>query len=103
MREIQIFERIGQKVFAENKDIGQEIRVKDIMPQLAIDEEVILNFEHVEKASQSFIHSLVGDPIRVYGVDKTLKLIAFKSCSNAVKQMIGIVVEYMQDALHRHD
>ena len=101
MKEILIFEKIGNKDFAENKDVGQKIRIKEIMPQLEIDEEVILNFDKIHRASQSFIHSLISDPIRKYGVDKTLKLITFKSCNNSVKQIIGIVLDYMQDALNR--
>ncbi len=102
MKEIFIFQRVGEKEFAENKDIGRDIRVKEIMPQLEIGEEVVLNFEKIARASQSFIHSLVSDPIRKYGVNRALELVAFKSCNNAVKQMIGIVLEYMQDALNRN-
>ncbi len=99
MREINIFKRIGNKDFAENKDIGQEIRLKEVMPELEKSKEVILNFENIDRASQSFIHSLISDPIRKYGADKALDLIVFKSCNNTVKTMINIVLDYMQDAL----
>lgn len=101
MKEISIFEKIGKKDFAENKDIGQEIRLKEIMPTLANNEEVILNFEHIDRASQSFIHSLISGPIKKYGIDRTLKLVAFKSCSDNVKGIIGIVLDYIQDAINR--
>ncbi|MCG8430900.1 MAG: STAS-like domain-containing protein [Candidatus Omnitrophica bacterium] len=102
MKEINIYELIGNADFAENKDIGQEIRVKYVMPQLKIGEEVTLNFDKINKASQSFIHSIISEPIRKYGIDTTLQLIVFKSCNNAVKQIIGIVLEYMQDAINRN-
>lgn len=102
MKEINIFERIGKRDFAENKDIGQEIRINEIFPQLEIGEEVILDFKKVKKASQSFIHSLISDAIREHGVKKALKLIVFKHCSDEVKDMIGLVVNYMQDALNKN-
>ncbi|MBI2094875.1 MAG: STAS-like domain-containing protein [Candidatus Omnitrophica bacterium] len=101
MKEIFIFEKIGKKDFAENKDIGQEIRLNEIMPTLLKNEEVILNFSNVDRASQSFIHSLISDPIRKLGVEKALKLIAFKACNDNLKGIIGIVLDYMQDAINR--
>lgn len=101
MKEIFIFEKIGKKEFAENKDIGQEIRLNELIPALEKGEEVILNFENINRASQSFIHSLISDPIRKMGIDKALKLIAFKSCGDEVKGMIGIVLDYIQDAINQ--
>ncbi len=103
MKNISIFERIGKRAFAENKDIGQDIRLTDIMPELEKDEEIILNFENIDSASQSFIHSLISEPIRKYGPDKTLKMILFKSCNDRVKAIISIVVDYMQDALNKNE
>jgi len=102
MKEIEIFERIGKKDFAENKDVGKEIRLKEIMPELENGRVVILNFEKIDRASQSFIHSLISDPIRKYGPNKALDLVLFKSCNERVKSIITIVVEYMQDALNKN-
>ena len=102
MTKIKIFERVGNRDFAENKDIGQEIRIKEVFPQLKIGEEIILDFERVKKASQSFIHSLISDAIRQHGAKKALKLIVFKNCSDEVREMIGLVVNYMQDALNKN-
>jgi hypothetical protein len=99
MKEISIFKLIGNKDFAENKDVGQQIRLEEIMPELEKDREVILNFEKIDRASQSFIHSLISEPVRKYGADKSLDLMLFKSCNKTVKAMINIVLDYLQDAL----
>ena len=98
MKEIRIYELLGEKDFAENKDIGKEIRVNYIMPELKKNNEVILNFNKVDRASQSFIHSLVSDPIRTYG-DRAVELLLFKNCNDKVKNMIKIVLSYLQDAI----
>lgn len=98
MKKINIYERIGNKDFAENKDIGKEIRVGEIMPELEKDNEVILDFDKIDRVSQSFVHSLVSDPIRQYG-DRALELMRFKNCDEKVKGMIKIVLGYLQDAI----
>lgn len=98
MKEINIYSRIGKKDFAENKDIGRDIRINEIMPELKAGNEITLNFEKVDNASQSFIHSLVSDPVREYG-DRALELIIFKNCSNKIKGIIKIVLGYLQDAI----
>ena len=96
MKNISIFERAG--AFAENKDVAREIRIQEIIPTLEKNEEVILNFEKVDAATQSFIHALISDILRKYGND-ALDRIAFKSCNEKVQKIIGIVVDYMQEGL----
>ena len=81
--------------FAENKDVARDIRIKHILPLLKKDKEVILDFEGVEAATQSFIHALISDTIRQHG-PSVLDKISFKSCSPTVKSIILIVTEYMQ-------
>lgn len=81
--------------FAENKDKAREIRVKQIEPLLKTHNEVVLDFEEVDGATQSFIHALISELIRTYTSDVLDKLI-FKNCSEPVKQIISIVVDYMQ-------
>ncbi len=98
MKQINIYERTGNKDFAENKDIGKDIRINDIMPELEKRSAVVLNFEQIDRASQSFIHSLISDPIRKYG-DEALEFLLFKNCNDKVKGMIKIVLGYLQDAL----
>jgi len=95
---INIYDQVGY--FAENKDVGREIRLEKIMPALKNRNRVILNFEKVDRATQSFIHSLVSDPIRNYG-EKALDMLLFKSCSQDVATMVSFVVDYMQDAIKK--
>jgi hypothetical protein len=94
MKHIIIFDRAGP--FAENKDVARGIRVHDIIPALENAEELILDFQRVDAATQSFIHTLISDPMRRYGND-VLDRIAFKSCNDTIKKIVGIVVDYMQE------
>ena len=98
MKTIGIFDKAG--AFAENKDVGRAIRVREILPALAHGEEIVLDFEHVETATQSFIHALISDVLRQYKND-ALDRMAFKACNNTLRKMIGIVVDYMQDAMEQ--
>ena len=82
--------------FAENKDIAREIRLTKIIPALEMNEEIVLDFEKIEGITQSFIHALISDVLRKYGVD-VLDRIVFKNCNENVKKIISIVVEYMQE------
>ncbi|MDP2864726.1 MAG: STAS-like domain-containing protein [Elusimicrobiota bacterium] len=96
MKTILIFDRVG--AFAENKDTARDIRLKEIIPALNSGEEVVLDFEKVEAATQSFIHALISDVIRKFGND-ALDRMSFKSCTSVVKKIISIVVDYMQEGL----
>lgn len=81
--------------FAENKDKARQIRTETIEPLLQAQNEVILDFQGIDGATQSFIHALISEVIRVHGNDVLDKLV-FKNCSEPVKQIISIVVDYMQ-------
>ena len=94
MKTIKLLPIVGS--FAENKDAAREIRVKKIIPALEKREEVIIDFEGVESTTQSFIHALISDLIRRYGVE-VLEKVSFKNCNEIVKKIISIVVDYMQD------
>src|SRR5258708_8974781 len=94
MKTITIYEVAGD--FAENKDLDRDIRWKEIMPALEKNEEVILDFSRVGAATQSFVHALISEILRKYGVD-VLDRLKFKSCNDTVKKIIGIVVDYMQE------
>jgi hypothetical protein len=95
MKEITLRERVG--TFAENKDLAREIREKDIKPALSAGEEVVLNFEGVSLATQSFIHAMISDPIRLYGAE-VLDTMSFKNCNESVRTLITVVCDYMQDS-----
>ena len=94
MKTIKIFPEAGS--FAENKDVARELRLKKIIPLLDKGEGVILDFEQVDSATQSFIHALISDIIRKYGIE-ILDDIFFKNCSDTVKKIISMVTDYMQE------
>lgn len=93
MIEIKLFERVGN--FAENKDIAKSIRMDEVLPFLD-KEEITFDFNNVNGATQSFIHALISDLIRKNGIE-VLDKISFKNCNETIKEIINIVVEYMQD------
>ena len=95
MKEIILRERVGS--FAENKDLAREMREKDIKPALEAGQEVVLDFGGVSLATQSFIHAMISDPIRVYGAD-VLDSISFRNCNESVKTLVTVVCDYMQDS-----
>lgn len=92
---IKLFQIVGS--FAENKDLARDIRIKKIIPSLDEKEPVILDFEGVNSATQSFTHALISDLFRKYGSD-VLDVISFKNCNETVQKIISIVVEYMQQS-----
>ena len=98
--EILIFEYSND--FAENKDIARQLRLERIEPNLRIDETVILNFENVTSATQSFVHALVSQTLRDFGVD-ILERLLFKNCNDKVQTIIEIVIEYVQDGIFTED
>ncbi|MBI2050217.1 MAG: STAS-like domain-containing protein [Parcubacteria group bacterium] len=95
MRTITLFDKTGS--FAEDKDLARNIRVAQLIPALEKGESIVLNFEGVDSATQSFIHALISDLMRKYGND-VLDRIQFKSCSETVQKIIAIVVDYMQES-----
>lgn len=92
---IKLFKQIGP--FAENKDTARDIRLNKLIPALEKGKKIVLDFEKVEGATQSFIHALISDLIRKYG-NEILDKIQFKSCNETVKGIITIVVDYMQES-----
>jgi len=84
--------------FAENKDVAKKLRIEEIMPILTKGSEVILDFEGVKGATQSFIHALISEPIR------ELKEVAFdnliyKNINGDIREIISIVYRYMQESI----
>lgn len=95
MKEIRIHPLTGD--FAENKDRAMEIRTEQILPSLENGEEVILDFQDVDLATQSFIHALISGLLRRYGGD-VMDYLLFRNCNEEVQKIISIVVEYMQES-----
>jgi hypothetical protein len=95
MKEIELRPIVGS--FAENKDKAQKIRTEEILPAIEGGEKVILDFNEVGSATQSFIHALISDLLRRYGGD-VLDVLFFKNCNEEVQKIISIVIEYMQES-----
>lgn len=94
--EIKLFKKTGN--FAENKDVARTIRIKKIIPAIEnTEKDVIINFEGIDSATQSFMHALISDLFRNYGVE-IFDRVKFKSCNETVQKIIGIVFEYMQES-----
>src|SRR3989338_4638947 len=94
MKIIKLFTVTGN--FAENKDLARKIRINEIVPAVENKEEVTLDFEGVDSATQSFIHALISDMIRNYGIE-ILDRIFFKNCTDTIKKIVNIVTDYMQE------
>lgn len=90
---IELFPLVGS--FAENKDKARDIRIKNIIPILEKGDDLILDFKNIESVTQSFMHALISDLIRNYGID-ILDRVNFANCNDTVKKVIEIVVDYMQ-------
>ena|SRR2546428_38242 len=81
--------------FAENKDLARELRRDVILPALKEGGNVILDFTGVESTTQSFIHALISQIIREFGIN-ILDRMPFKGCNEGVRKFVSIVTEYMQ-------
>jgi len=92
---IKVIDSVGS--FAENKDLAQMIRREKILPALQEKRDVVLDFSGVTSTTQSFIHALISEVIREYGID-VLDQVLFKSCNDNIKNIVSIVTEYMQYA-----
>lgn len=95
MKTVKLYPIVGS--FAENKDLAREIRLKTILPALEKNEKVVLDFDRVDSATQSFVHALISDIIRKYGAG-ILDRLYFKNCNETIQKIVNIVVEYMQEA-----
>lgn len=94
---IRIFDYAGG--FAENKDAARQIREDYLLPVLKKSEIIVLDYEKVDSTTQSFTHALITEAIRVHGSDILDKII-FKNCNDSVRQIIEIVIQYMQQDLN---
>lgn len=95
MTEIKLIQSTGS--FAEDKDKARDARLEQIIPALDRGEEVIIDFQGIDGATQSFVHALISDLFRKYGND-VLDRISFRSCNETVRKVINIVIDYMQEA-----
>ena len=96
MKRIVIHDHAG--MFAENKAVARDLRTVEIIPALEAGEEIVLEFERVDAATQSFIHALISDLLRKFG-SGVLDRVEFKSCNETVRKIITIVTDYMQEGM----
>lgn len=94
MTEVKLLPKVG--TFAENKDIAREIRINELIPLLEKNESITLDFDDIEGTTQSFIHALISDLIRKFGLE-VLDKVFFKNCNENIQKIIKIVVDYMQE------
>jgi len=88
---ITLFPLVGE--FASNKDVATNLRTTELMPRLANNEEIIIDFDKVEAGTQSFIHALIAEALQLHGPN-ILDHLKFKSCSPIIQTLIGLVVDY---------
>lgn len=93
MKTITLFDRTGP--YAENKDVARDIRMNVLMPELEKNENIEIDFHGIQTVTQSFVHALLSEVIRKFGVAVIDKL-TFKNCDPSIQQMITIVTDYMQ-------
>ena len=95
MKNIKLLPLVGQ--FAENKDLAKKIRTEQLIPLLEKKKKITLDFSGISATTQSFIHALLSDLIRKYDAE-LFDFVIFKGCSENVKQIINIVVDYMMES-----
>ena len=95
MNSIKLSDYVGS--FAENKEKARDLRIKLIIPALEGGQSIVLDFDGIDAATQSFIHALLSDVFRKYGTD-VLDQIMFKNCNETLQKIISIVSDYMQEA-----
>ncbi len=92
---VSVLEQAG--TFAEDKDAARRIRLEHVVPNLSEGKKIVLDFTGVSVATQSFVHAMVPEALRVHG-SRGLELIEFKSCNPTVRSVILTVVEYSLEA-----
>jgi hypothetical protein len=79
--------------FAEDKDRAKSIRIQRILPALERKERIVLDFDGVAYATQSYVHALIGEALKRHG-ERALELIEFRNCSPQLRSLIELVVDY---------
>ncbi len=85
--------------FAENKDAAKKIRLETVIPHLAAGDEIIFDFDGISGATQSFIHALLSEPIRMFQ-DVAYENLYYIHANRGTQEIISIVYRYMQESLN---
>lgn len=81
--------------FAGDKDTAAMMRDRFLRPALENGEDVSLDFDGVDLATQSFVHALIASVVREK--PENLDHISFLNCNERIQSIVEIVVEYAQD------
>jgi uncharacterized protein DUF4325 len=83
----------GPSGFAEDKDQARQLRTSKVLPSLEKGRRIELDFLNIRYATQSYIHALIGEALQKFG-DSALDLMEFKNCTDSVRSVIELVVDY---------
>jgi len=83
----------GAGGFAEDKDLARRIRTSKLLPALERGEDVVLDFDGVTYATQSFVHALIGEALQRHG-QTALARLEFRNCSPQMRSLVEFVVDY---------
>lgn len=90
---IPIFDYSGS--FGGDKDAAAKVRDELLKPALKqANADVIVDFVDVEFVTQSFVHALLCAIVRKQ--PSALERLRFDNCSESVREIIEIVVQYSQ-------
>ena len=95
MNKIAVATIVG--TFAEDKDAAARLRRDVILPELSKGGSIEFDFSTVTLTTQSFIHALISEALRVHG-EEALSRIQFKQCAPAVKDIVETVVQYVLES-----
>jgi len=84
-------ELVQVEPFVENVERAAEIRRGTILPAVQQGRWVVLDFSGVRFATQSFVHALLYDVLRVSG---SLLRVSFRNCTRATTEAIRTVAAY---------
>lgn len=93
---ITLHDQVGD--FAENKEVAKQLRIQTIMPALLEKKTIVLDFQGVNGATQSFIHALLSEPIREFR-DVAYENLYYDNANDTVQEIVAIVYRYMQESL----
>lgn len=93
---IKMYDIFGD--FAEDKDAAARLREDKIKPCITSGETITLDFDGVTLVTQSFIHALISNVLRIEG-EVALDFLDFRNCVPVVKGIVSTVVQYSLDTL----
>jgi len=84
-------ERILVVDFLEDVEQAADVRRSRLLPAVKDGRWVVLDFDGIRFATQSFVHALLYEPLRIRG---SLLRISFMNCTRATQEAVRIVAAY---------